>query len=471
MNLLARRSALAVLSLSFASLPGSAIAQELPAAGVIFACLSTASGNVRIVAADQPCRNPETRVQWNIVGEPGPAGTQGPAGPMGPMGPQGMVGATGAVGSVGPVGPVGQTGLQGIQGPAGEQGIQGLTGPAGPAGVAGPIGPIGPQGIQGDTGAAGPQGPLGLTGATGPTGAVGPVGPIGPVGPQGLRGQDGLTGPQGIQGPKGETGATGAAGPQGPAGDPASLGPELTRTTGRIGINNASPEVALDVNGSIRATGPVSWGVQDSRTEPVSDAGAAGWRSGFFEAIDGGGNSNFYPGADSWQHLLQSRHSNGANNYALQIGGSFFDQDLWFRKTNNNAATTWSQLVGAGPRNCIAPFNAIGANATASSGGVTRTNTLCGSTFFTAMNFQAAQETCFALGGHIPTYTEIYLLAKVNGLPSGNVMLNGDWIGNRVGDDMAMTVNNASSLDNFEAVTTKNDAREFRCVQSSTVVQ
>jgi hypothetical protein len=467
-NPLVRRSALALLSLSFASLPGSALAQDPPAAGVIFACLSTASGNVRIVAADQPCRNPETRVQWNIVGEPGPVGPQGPVGPMGPMGPQGMTGATGGVGPVGPVGPAGQTGSQGIQGPVGEQGVQGPIGPAGPVGPVGGVGPVGPSGPQGPKGDKGLQG---LTGATGAIGPLGPVGPVGPIGPQGAKGDLGPIGPQGIQGPKGETGATGATGPRGPAGDPASLGPELTRTTGRIGINNTNPQVALDVNGSVRATGLVSWGVQDSRTEPIANAGDAGGRSGFFEAIDGGGNTNFYPGADSWQHLLQSRHSNGANNYALQIGGSFFDQDLWFRKTNNNAATTWSQLVGAGPRNCIAPFNAIGANATATSGGVTRTNTICGTSFFGAMDFQAAQETCFALGGHIPTYTEIYLIAKVNGLPSGNVMLNGDWIGNRVGDDLVLVVNNAGILNNFETVTNKNESREFRCVQSSTVVQ
>lgn len=53
---------------------------------------------------------------------------------------------------------------------------------------------------------------------------------------------------------------------------------------------------------------------------------------------------NYPAGASSWWHLLDIRHSNTANNYALQIAGSFFDQHLWFRKTNNSANTPWSRL-------------------------------------------------------------------------------------------------------------------------------
>jgi hypothetical protein len=235
-----------------------------------------------------------------------------------------------------------------------------------------------------------------------------------------------------------------------------------------VGINKGDPGVALDVNGSVRATGSVSWGIADSRTERIADAGAGGGRSGFFESDTA---TNLYPNANSWQHLIASRHSSGSNNFALQIGGSFFDQDLWFRKTNNSATTGWSQLVGAGPRNCVAPFNAIGATATGTIGGVTRTNTICGTSFAPAKTFQAAQETCFALGGHIPTYSETYMLARTTALPNGNVMLNGDWIGNRIHDDMVMIVNDSTSITNFDGVSDKNAVREFRCVQTSTSVQ
>jgi hypothetical protein len=73
-----------------------------------------------------------------------------------------------------------------------------------------------------------------------------------------------------------------------------------------------------------------------------SDAGVQASHSGFFETP---APVNYYTGAGSWQHLIESRHSNDGNNYALQIAGSFFDQSLWFRKTNNSPTTAWSKFV------------------------------------------------------------------------------------------------------------------------------
>ena len=43
--------------------------------------------------------------------------------------------------------------------------------------------------------------------------------------------------------------------------------------------------------------------------------------------------------------MLDVRHSNTENNYALQLAGSFFDQNLWFRKTNNNPSQAWRKIV------------------------------------------------------------------------------------------------------------------------------
>jgi hypothetical protein len=99
--------------------------------------------------------------------------------------------------------------------------------------------------------------------------------------------------------------------------------------------------------GNLRVGGVVSWGDSDTRTEDRNDAGLqgdAGARSGFFQTMT---PANFPPVASNWWHLLDVRHSNPANNYALQIAGSFFDQGLWFRKTNNCATTAWSQFIGA----------------------------------------------------------------------------------------------------------------------------
>jgi len=70
--------------------------------------------------------------------------------------------------------------------------------------------------------------------------------------------------------------------------------------------------------------------------------GDAGAVSGFFETVN---PVNYPAGASSWWHLLDVRHSNTANNYAMQFAGSFFNQELYFRKTNNNAGQPWQKVV------------------------------------------------------------------------------------------------------------------------------
>lgn len=115
-----------------------------------------------------------------------------------------------------------------------------------------------------------------------------------------------------------------------------------------VGIGHAGPVEKLDVAGNIKAAGVVYWGNSGTRTETRDDAGIMGGRSGFFETSAPAPAGNWYPGASSWQHLLETRHSNTGNNYALQIAGSFFDQNLWFRKTNNSGATGWTKFVTTG---------------------------------------------------------------------------------------------------------------------------
>jgi len=70
--------------------------------------------------------------------------------------------------------------------------------------------------------------------------------------------------------------------------------------------------------------------------------GDAGAVSGFFETAN---PLNYPAGASSWWHLLDIRHSNTVNNFAMQFAGSFFNQDLYFRKTNNNAGQSWRKVV------------------------------------------------------------------------------------------------------------------------------
>lgn len=99
------------------------------------------------------------------------------------------------------------------------------------------------------------------------------------------------------------------------------------------------------VTGTLTVTGAAAWGANGTRTEVRSDAGLqgnAGARSGCFETNN---PVNFPGGATKWWHLLDVRHSNPANNYAMQLAGSFYDQALWFRKTNGNPAQPWLRVL------------------------------------------------------------------------------------------------------------------------------
>ncbi len=111
-------------------------------------------------------------------------------------------------------------------------------------------------------------------------------------------------------------------------------------STGNVGIGTPSPVYRLDLN-----QGTFGFGNSNVRTENRDDAGLqgnAGAQSGFFETSN---PSNYPAGASSWWHLIDTRHSNNGNNYALQLAGSFFDQRLYFRKTNNNAAQAWTEIL------------------------------------------------------------------------------------------------------------------------------
>lgn len=112
-------------------------------------------------------------------------------------------------------------------------------------------------------------------------------------------------------------------------------------------LNVSAPQltgVNASFTGSMKVGGILTWGLSDTRTEGRNDAGAegVGVRSGFYQADT---PVNFPAGATSWWHLLDVRHSNPANNYAMQFAGSFSDQALWFRKTNNDGATAWQRAL------------------------------------------------------------------------------------------------------------------------------
>lgn len=112
--------------------------------------------------------------------------------------------------------------------------------------------------------------------------------------------------------------------------------------------DNQSAGLGLEIGGSGGVVGRLWYGLSGSRTERRDNAGLqgnAGAQSGFYETDN---PSNFPAGASSWWHLLDIRHNNPNNNYAMQFSGSFFDQRFFARKTNNNASQPWSELVTAG---------------------------------------------------------------------------------------------------------------------------
>jgi hypothetical protein len=112
---------------------------------------------------------------------------------------------------------------------------------------------------------------------------------------------------------------------------------------GNVGIGTATPGYTLDLN-----TGTFAFGNGNVRTQSRDDAGLqgnAGAQSGFFETSAPSPASDWPVGASSWWHLIDCRHSNNSNNYALQIAGSFFDQKLYFRKTNGSATQAWTEIL------------------------------------------------------------------------------------------------------------------------------
>jgi hypothetical protein len=69
------------------------VAAGIPADdGLIYGCYSNATGQLRLIDPAEECRESETLVYWNQIGQTGPEGPAGPEGPTGPTGPSGSSG-------------------------------------------------------------------------------------------------------------------------------------------------------------------------------------------------------------------------------------------------------------------------------------------------------------------------------------------------------------------------------------------
>lgn len=95
----------------------------------------------------------------------------------------------------------------------------------------------------------------------------------------------------------------------------------------------------------LQLSGRLWYGLNGTRTERRDDAGLSagnGAQSGFFETPT---PSNYPVNDGNWWHLIDVRHSNTSNNYAMQIAGSFFNQRIYFRKLNNNPSQPWYEFI------------------------------------------------------------------------------------------------------------------------------
>ena len=107
-----RRMAMAAMTVAWAAAPLAAWGASEPGAGLMHGCVSTLTGNLRLVEEGEGCRPREVAASWNREGPQGPAGPAGPQGDPGPSGPQGAPGPQGPAGPPGPVGPRGAPGPQ-----------------------------------------------------------------------------------------------------------------------------------------------------------------------------------------------------------------------------------------------------------------------------------------------------------------------------------------------------------------------
>lgn len=132
-RLVTATAAIAGLTLGGAAFAAPATASPYPAAevqsGVIYACVSTSSGVMRLPTtrtvkgkAVVQCRRKETLTVWSQTGPPGKPGGAGPTGATGQAGANGAGGGVGASGATGPAGAIGAAGPAGPAGPAGDIG-------------------------------------------------------------------------------------------------------------------------------------------------------------------------------------------------------------------------------------------------------------------------------------------------------------------------------------------------------------
>lgn len=116
------------------------------------------------------------------------------------------------------------------------------------------------------------------------------------------------------------------------------------RHSRRVGLRSDGQLAVNDVPISLSThnhDGTYAW-----QMATLPSTGRVGY-SGFYQSSESGtsGNRPF----SGWMHLINCQHSNGSNNYALQIAGGFYDNiNFKIRETNNNGSAVWNTLWHSG---------------------------------------------------------------------------------------------------------------------------
>ncbi|HCB51641.1 TPA: hypothetical protein DEP21_03635, partial [Patescibacteria group bacterium] len=70
--------------------------------------------------------------------------------------------------------------------------------------------------------------------------------------------------------------------------------------------------------------------------------------SGFYQTSSATTAEGWPVSTNNWYNLITSTHSNTANYFSIQFAGGFYDQDLYFRQTNNNGSQAWKKVMFQG---------------------------------------------------------------------------------------------------------------------------
>lgn len=117
----------------------------------------------------------------------------------------------------------------------------------------------------------------------------------------------------------------------------------LTSSTGSVTVSVSGKVASAAAADSATIAGTASY---LNSAQSSTDVGSITTRinSGFYQN-SAPSTATGWPVTGSWWHLMSSTHSNGANYYAMQLAADFYSNNLYYRSTNGNGATTWSQVV------------------------------------------------------------------------------------------------------------------------------